>query len=118
MARTLVRTTGPHLVAQAGLTISESAESEELLEVMVERVTSPAPPDGLLLTGEEWLHLAIGLGRFDSVFLGTTAWTRLSEQLIAELARTRGVDQLCRFEACATLMAHPTSRCCARWAAG
>lgn len=63
-----------------------------------------------VMTGGDWLKLVTELEHFELVLLPTRNWAAMCERLVQELARTSGVDQLCRFEALSTLLAHPVAQ--------
>lgn len=70
------------------------------------------------MSGGDWLKLVTELEHFELVLLPTRNWAAMCERLVQELARTTGVDQLRRFEALATLLAHPVAQRHVRHALG
>lgn len=79
------------------------AEHDDTTASLLDRATS-----GEQLTGGEWLLLALDLERFGQLILPTVTWRTLCDQVVDELTRTAGPAFARRYEACVTLMTHPS----------
>lgn len=70
---------------------------------LLDRATS-----GQHLTGADWLFLAMELERLGEVILPTLTWKTLCDRVVDELTGATEHDLACRYEACVTLIAHPS----------
>lgn len=82
-----------------------------------ERELNPAELDSLFLLidsrqarGGDWLALASTLTGAGQIYLPSRTWADLCGHLIAELVRSVGFAYVTRYEACSTLIRHPTAR--------
>lgn len=106
--RQLVRDSDPDGKSPERVSFAErSAKAPDVLITdLIDRATATSDP----MTGGDWLTLATELEHFELVLLPQRYWALLCERLVQELARTNGVDQLRRYEALSTLIAHPVGQ--------
>ena len=109
LSRLLLRSSGvaPRLDPVPSADTSADIALDGLLSMAT---ASGTPHDSPVLTGGQWVQLALELTRFDTVFLDSMSWQLLCTRLLRELARTSGPDRVRRYEACVTLLHHPAAQ--------
>ena len=106
--RQLVRDSDPAGKQPERVSFADRADAapDALIMGLIDKATASSDP----MTGGDWLTLVTELEHFELVLLPTRHWTLLCERLVQELARTTGIDQLRRYEALSTLVAHPVGQ--------